>query len=74
MRARLNHPSAAHLLGWLALALVSFAQPPGQVAADTKFNLTHNPGAFLASATRAWTDHFTLGQICLLYTSPSPRD
>lgn len=63
MRAHLQHPLAAHLLGWLALTLISFAQPPGQVAADTKFNLTHNPGAFLAAVTRAWTDQFTLGQI-----------
>ncbi|QPK83112.1 DUF3367 domain-containing protein [Corynebacterium qintianiae] len=63
MRALFKHPLAAHVIGWVALTLLSFAQPPGRVAADTKFNLTENPAAFLAGATRAWTDQFTLGQI-----------
>ena len=58
-----KHPLAAHVLGWVALTLISFAQPPGRVAADTKFNLTQDPAGFLAAATRAWTDQFTLGQI-----------
>lgn len=58
-----KHPLAAHVLGWVALTLISFAQPPGHVAADTKFNLTQDPAGFLAAATRAWTDQFTLGQI-----------
>ena len=52
-----------HVLGWAALTLLSFLQPPGRVAADTKFDLTQNPLAFLRQATHAWTDQFTLGQL-----------
>lgn len=52
-----------HLLGWIALTLLSFLQAPGRTAADTKFDLTADPGAFLSAATHAYTDRFTLGQI-----------
>jgi arabinofuranan 3-O-arabinosyltransferase len=52
-----------HVLGWVFLALVSFLQPPGLVAADTKHDLTVDPAGFLAQATHAWTDTFTLGQL-----------
>ena len=52
-----------HLLGWIALTLLSFLQAPGRTAADTKFDLTADPGAFLGAATHAYTDRFTLGQI-----------
>ena len=58
-RARL----APHVYGWLALALLAFLQPPGRIAADTKFNLTANPAGFLAGALHAWTDQFPLGQM-----------
>ncbi|MCP1387569.1 DUF3367 domain-containing protein [Corynebacterium sp. TA-R-1] len=53
----------AHALGWLALGLLAFLQQPGRVAADTKFDLTANPGGFLRRALHAWTDDFTLGQM-----------
>nr|WP_273413804.1 alpha-(1->3)-arabinofuranosyltransferase family protein [Corynebacterium appendicis] len=52
-----------HLVGWVALTLLAFLQAPGRTAADTKFDLTADPGAFLAAATHAYTDRFTLGQI-----------
>mgnify|MGYP002714531406 CR=1 FL=1 len=52
-----------HVVGWIALTLLSFLQAPGRTAADTKFDLTADPHAFLASATHAYTDRFTLGQI-----------
>ncbi|WP_288832795.1 alpha-(1-_3)-arabinofuranosyltransferase family protein [uncultured Corynebacterium sp.] len=52
-----------HVLGWVALTLLSFLQPPGRVAADTKFDLTQNPVGFLRQATHAYTEQFTLGQI-----------
>lgn len=52
-----------HWIGWLALALLSFLQPPGQVAADTKLDLVVDPARFLARATSAWTDEFPLGQV-----------
>lgn len=50
-------------LGCLALTLLSFLQPPGRIAADTKFDLTANPGGFLRGALHAWTDAFPLGQM-----------
>ncbi len=52
-----------HLLGWVVLGLVSLLQDPGRVAADTKHDLTADPAGFLAQATHAWTDTFTLGQL-----------
>lgn len=52
-----------HLLGWLALSLIAFAQPPGKIAADTKLDLTANPRGFLAGALHAWSDNFPLGQM-----------
>ena len=54
---------SAHALGWLVLTLLALAQPPGQVAADTKFDLVANPARFLARATHAYTDEFPLGQV-----------
>ena len=53
----------AHVLGWLALILLTLAQPPGQVAADTKFDLVADPLRFLTRATHAFTDEFPLGQV-----------
>ena len=53
----------AHLAGWLVLLVVVLAQPPGQVAADTKFDLVAAPGRFLRRATHAYTDEFPLGQV-----------
>ena len=53
----------AHLAGWLVLLVVVLAQPPGQVAADTKFDLVAAPGRFLCRATHAYTDEFPLGQV-----------
>ncbi|MDO5670895.1 MAG: alpha-(1-_3)-arabinofuranosyltransferase family protein [Corynebacterium sp.] len=52
-----------HLLGWVVLGLISLLQPPGQIAADTKHDLAVDPLGFLAQATHAWTDTFTLGQL-----------
>lgn len=52
-----------HVIGWAVLTLLSFLQPPGRVAADTKFDLTADPAGFLRQATHAYTDQFTLGQI-----------
>ena len=53
----------AHLAGWLVLLVVVLAQPPGHVAADTKFDLIADPGRFLRRATHAYTDEFPLGQV-----------
>ena len=53
----------AHLAGWLVLLAVVLAQPPGQVAADTKFDLVADPLRFLTRATHAYTDEFPLGQV-----------
>ena len=55
--------SVPHVLGWALLGLVVLLQPPGLIAADTKHDLTVDPAGFLAQATHAWTDTFTLGQL-----------
>ncbi|WP_070975615.1 alpha-(1-_3)-arabinofuranosyltransferase family protein [Corynebacterium sp. MC3] len=52
-----------HLVAWAFIALIVWAQAPGQIAADTKFDLTTNPAGFLAQALHAYTDRFTLGQL-----------
>ena len=52
-----------HAIGWFFFTLLAFLQAPGRTAADTKFDLTADPGAFLTAATHAYTDRFTLGQI-----------
>ncbi|WP_080791712.1 alpha-(1-_3)-arabinofuranosyltransferase domain-containing protein [Corynebacterium pacaense] len=62
--ARLRSSTACtHLGAWLLLAVLSFLQPPGQVAADTKLDLVLNPAGFLSGGLHAWTDTFTLGQL-----------
>ncbi len=53
----------AHAFGWVAAFLLSFLQPPGRVAADTKFDLVADPFRFLSRATHAYTDEFPLGQV-----------
>lgn len=55
--------TGVHIPAWLALGLLVFLQPIGQVAADTKLDLVLNPAGFLGRALHAWTDDFTLGQL-----------
>lgn len=61
--ATIISPRGSHLTGWILLGLISFFQPLGYIAADTKHDLLANPGRFLAGAQSAWTDTFTLGQL-----------
>nr|WP_231598777.1 DUF3367 domain-containing protein [Corynebacterium occultum] len=42
---------------------MSFTQPWGLTAADTKHDLAANPAGFLGGTLHAWTDIFTLGQL-----------
>ena len=60
---RMRPRALTHVIGWLVLAVVMFAQSPGRVAADTKLDLVADPVGFLARAASAWTDDFTLGQL-----------
>lgn len=53
----------SHAVGWFIAAALSFLQPFGLIAADTKHDLVADPGGFLAGALDAWTDVFTLGQL-----------
>lgn len=52
-----------HVWGWAIALIVSFVQPWGKVAADTKLDLAVDPAGFLARATQPYTDVFTLGQL-----------
>ncbi|AKP09531.1 Arabinofuranosyltransferase [Corynebacterium pseudotuberculosis] len=52
-----------HFSGWVCAALVSFSQPWGLTAADTKHDLVANPAHFLSAALHPWTDIFPMGQL-----------
>lgn len=49
------------LVGASALVL-TFAQSPGQIAPDTKLDLTANPARFLARAANLWNSELPFGQ------------
>lgn len=50
--------------GYVAiLAALSFAQSPGRVVPDTKFDLVSAPGRFLAGATHMWDPGQAFGQL-----------
>lgn len=47
----------------MVAVLLSFAQVPGLVVADTKYDLTQNPLGFLARAAHQWSSTAPLGQV-----------
>ncbi|WP_024795693.1 alpha-(1-_3)-arabinofuranosyltransferase domain-containing protein [Tomitella biformata] len=50
-------------IGSVVAFLLAFLQAPGQLAADTKLDLTANPLGFLARATHQWSSIAPLGQV-----------
>ncbi|WP_206038099.1 DUF3367 domain-containing protein [Rhodococcus sp. HNM0569] len=66
MRARIDRRPLSRR--WLAAAsviafVVSFAQSPGRIAADTKYDLTENPLGFLGRAAHLWSSQAPTGQV-----------
>lgn len=52
------------LVGWWAfLCLLAFIQAPGRIVADTKHDLTANPGGFLERSLSMWSEVMPLGQL-----------
>lgn len=52
------------LVGWWALlCLLAFIQAPGRTVADTKHDLTANPGGFLERSLSMWSEVMPLGQL-----------
>ena len=47
----------------LCALIVSFAQSPGRISADTKLDLTANPLGFLGRATHLWSPEAPMGQV-----------
>ncbi len=43
--------------------LLAFAQAPGLIVADTKYDLTQNPLGFLTRAAHQWSSIAPLGQV-----------
>ena len=61
--AAVAHTPRWHAGGWILAFLLSFSQPWGRTAADTKLDLIVDPIHFLSQALHAYTDTFTLGQL-----------
>ena len=70
------------LAATLLLAVLPWLVAPGTLQPDTKTDLVLSPARYLGRALWAWNDHTGIGELqnqaygylCLLYTSPSPRD
>lgn len=52
-----------YLLSAFLFLLLSFLQSPGLIVADTKHNLTANPGGFLTQALHLWSENAPMGQL-----------
>ncbi|WP_183408082.1 alpha-(1-_3)-arabinofuranosyltransferase domain-containing protein [Nocardioides pocheonensis] len=48
---------------WITLMLFSFTQRPGQTTFDTKFDLTADPGAFMARSLHLWNQQSSFGEL-----------
>lgn len=56
-------PTRAFVGWWVLLFALAFIQSPGRVVADTKHDLTANPGGFLSRSLEMWSETMPLGQL-----------
>lgn len=66
MRVKLTQPvvdNATHLLAAAVIMTLSLMQRVGEITFDTKFDLTHDPSAFLARAMHLWNPTSNFGEL-----------
>ncbi|MET3960316.1 arabinofuranan 3-O-arabinosyltransferase [Marmoricola sp. OAE513] len=60
---RRSRTAQVHYLVVLALGVLTFLQRPGKTTFDTKFDLSADPGAFLAATLHLWNPELSFGEL-----------
>lgn len=60
---RRSRTAQVHYLVVLALGVLTFLQRPGKTTFDTKFDLSADPGSFLAGTLHLWNPELSFGEL-----------